>query len=215
MQGRLAYLWFMRTRGDLTRLVVVGAAITALSGCGVSVDRTGPSAAASSAAQSSARSSSSSSAAPTSSSSATPNAATSGGVYLFEVPAESGRGSGAHTSASLDGEASGQVYANSSALWVGCDGNPDIVNFTLGGKYQTLRGRVGFRKGVAAGVTATVTVYADGKPMMAFQADHDGGYPLQLLVTDVNILSMSVIKGEGECGNAQESYLVIADGVLR
>lgn len=137
------------------------------------------------------------------------------GVFLHRVPAESGRGSGVRTSASLDGDPSKRVYAESAALWVGCDGAPDNVNFTLDGRYRTLRGVVGFRTGAAPGVKAKVVAYGDGQPITAFQVDHDGGYQLQLVVTDVKVLSFAVTREAGECQPSQDSYLVVADGVLQ
>ncbi|MGL4742766.1 MAG: hypothetical protein ACRCXL_00045 [Dermatophilaceae bacterium] len=161
--------------------------------------------------------------APSGSRSSTPSApgptptgrSSSEGVLLHEIPSESGRGSGQRTSATIDGDGSRRVYAESTALWVGCDGEPDNVNFALDGKFRTVRGLVGFRTGVGRGVVAEVVVYGDGAPITAFRVDHDGGFPMQVVVDGVDVLSFTVTRAAGTCSPSEESYLVIADGVLR
>lgn len=97
------------------------------------------------------------------------------------------------------------MYTESAALWVGCDREPDNVSFDLGGKYSVLEGQVGFRAGLAKGVVASVVAYGDGEPISAFQVDHDGGYHLQLVVSNVKTLSFAVTRQSGQCGPSRRA----------
>lgn len=133
-----------------------------------------------------------------------------GGQWLYALKHESTRPV-AETTAVLEGDASGTVYAESTSQFMGCEGTADETSYQLDGAFSILKAQVGLRAGTPAGIKAIVDVYVDDALISRLQIDSDGGAPLQVVLTGGQTLTFSVSKGTGECAYSEQGYLVFGD----
>jgi len=133
-----------------------------------------------------------------------------GGQWLYALKHESTRPVG-ETTAVLEGDASGTLYANSTSQFMGCEGTADETSYQLDGAFSILKAQVGLRTGTPAGIKAIVDVYVDDALISRLQIDSDGGAPLQVVLTGGQRLTFSVSKGTGECSYSEQGYLVFGD----
>ena len=136
------------------------------------------------------------------------------GTWLFDLPAESTRETG-RTAARLAGDASRTTYADSTAQWVGCDGQTDETVYDLPDGVTALRGQVALRDDVPKGIVAEVSVSSDLGEITRLRVEADGGAPLQLNLKGATTLTIRASALEGQCAESDDSYLVLADTWVR
>lgn len=171
-------------------------------GCTVSV--TGPSASTSAASTSAA----STSAAPA----GTPSGVPAGARTLDSLVTAATRPA-VRTDATVLGD--GGSYANALSLWAGCDGSVDEVTLAVSGA-RLLQGRLALRASAPTSIVAEVLILVDGEPVQNVRLD--AGHPVPAFVPTVLVLTgktnvttrTKVV--QGECTEADQSYVVWVDG---
>lgn len=105
---------------------------------------------------------------------------------------------------------------NSTSLWVGCEGAADEVTLATGGQYTRLRGELGLRDSAPAGLVVHVLVLADGDPVQNVQLDSDDAdaVDINMLLTDVDAVTIRSEAIAGECAASDESYAVLGNGYV-
>ena len=142
-----------------------------------------------------------------------PSSLPAGGQWLYAIKNESTRPVG-ETSAVLEGDSSGTVYAKSTSQFMGCEGTADQTSYQLDGSFTLFKAQVGLRTGTPAGIKALVDVYVDDALITRLQIDSDGGAPLQVVLTGGQTLTFIVSKGAGDCEYSEQGYLVFGDGQI-
>ncbi len=132
-------------------------------------------------------------------------------TWTYELVDSATRPAGA-TSARIKGTA--DTYANSTSLWVGCEGVADEVVLATDGRYQRLVGHLGLRDDAPAGLVVHTLVSVDGRPVQNVQLDSDdpSAVEVNVVLTGVQQVTFQSQAVAGQCSPSDDSYAVLGDG---
>ena len=134
-------------------------------------------------------------------------------TWTYDLVDSATRPAGA-TSAQLKGTT--DSYPNSTSLWVGCEGAADEVTLATKGQYKRLFGHLGLRDSVPAGIVVHTLVLVDGQPVQNIQLDSDdpAAVEVNVVLTGVQQVTFQSEAVAGQCGESDDSYVVLGDGYV-
>ncbi|MFG3037461.1 NPCBM/NEW2 domain-containing protein [Streptomyces sp. NPDC048330] len=121
-----------------------------------------------------------------------------------------GGSSGQHVDAVLAGEG----FPRSTGAWVGCEGEPAGMTYTLNGRFTALVAKAGLRPHTPDGIVAEMVVETDGKPRTTVRVTRATAASVEIDLTGVDTLRLTAEKVQGTCGTSDTPYGAWGDAVL-
>jgi hypothetical protein len=134
-------------------------------------------------------------------------------LWLYDVASSGASGSGVRTGERLG--QNGARFPNSTAQWVGCEGQASTQSYRLDGNYVGLTATVGQRLGAPKDLRVEYVIRADSVEVQRFILEQRQTQTISVDVAGVRALVISAKAVSGTCGYSTEAYGVLGDAYVQ